>query len=151
MKMLSTIMLALALTASPARADDEAPSGDLAKLQGKWTSMGGPARDTPVLLELKGTTVTMSAKFADGQTRTMVQGTIKVDEKAKPRAIDFLKCKGPLDGPLPDTQAIYDLDGDTLKIAYPKKGPEDRPTEFPKDEKDRACVVWKRAKDEAPK
>ncbi len=54
--------------------------------------------------------------------------TYKLDPTTKPKAIDT----SPLDGPFKGKTgpAIYELDGDTLKLCIPNKETKDRPSEF---------------------
>lgn len=55
------------------------------------------------------------------------QGTVKLDPSAKPKAMDITGTEGPNKGKT--FLAIYQLDGDTLKICYDLSG-KGRPTEF---------------------
>jgi uncharacterized protein (TIGR03067 family) len=66
----------------------------------------------------------------------------RIDPSARPRTFDVV-------GKDWKTLAIYDLDGDTLKLCYNLSGSEkDRPTEFKGDEKKKhLLVVLKRVKD----
>jgi uncharacterized protein (TIGR03067 family) len=55
------------------------------------------------------------------------QGTVKLDPSAKPKAMDITGTVGPNKGK--KILAIYELDGDTLKICYDLSG-KSRPKEF---------------------
>jgi uncharacterized protein (TIGR03067 family) len=55
------------------------------------------------------------------------QGTVKLDPSAKPKAIDITGTEGPNKGKT--FLAIYELDGDTLKVCYDLSG-KSRPKEF---------------------
>jgi uncharacterized protein (TIGR03067 family) len=54
---------------------------------------------------------------------------VKIDEKAKPKTWDWTKFSGPDGQEVPDNPAIYDIDGDSLKICSGGPG-NARPTEF---------------------
>jgi uncharacterized protein (TIGR03067 family) len=133
---------------APARADDSAPEGDLAKLQGKWSTMVGPAKTVPALLVIKGSSITLSLTTPQGATRTL-KGELKLEEKATPKAMDWVKLTADgRDGP--DVQSIYDINGDTLKIRGAGPGKE-RPTEFKDDDETSriTSMVFTREKDDA--
>jgi uncharacterized protein (TIGR03067 family) len=117
------VALAAALpTASPAA------EGDLEKLQGTWKTMVGPNQDIPMILRIQGNQATATVTTAQGQSFTL-KGEWKVDEKAQPKAIDWVNVKGGDGQDLPGSRAIYKLDGDTLTVCTgPPDG--DRPTEF---------------------
>jgi uncharacterized protein (TIGR03067 family) len=55
------------------------------------------------------------------------EGTVKIDAAKKPKAMDVSGTKGPNVGKT--FQAIYELNGDTLRICYDLSG-KGRPTEF---------------------
>jgi uncharacterized protein (TIGR03067 family) len=55
------------------------------------------------------------------------QGTVKLDPSAKPKALDITGTDGPNKGKT--ILAIYERDGDTLRICYDLSG-KSRPTEF---------------------
>jgi uncharacterized protein (TIGR03067 family) len=55
------------------------------------------------------------------------QGTVKLNLAAKPKAMDITGAEGPNKGKT--MQAIYELDGDILRICYDVSG-KGRPTEF---------------------
>ncbi|MEJ7638710.1 MAG: hypothetical protein WKF75_12225 [Singulisphaera sp.] len=58
-----------------------------------------------------------------------VQGEVRVDDLAQPKALDWINFRG-MDGQdFPEVQAIYELQGDTLKLR--NGGLDDgRPSEF---------------------
>jgi uncharacterized protein (TIGR03067 family) len=93
------------------------------KLQGKWTVEsfeynGGPVAEMlGALREFSGDKYTLSPKT--GET---FSGTFKIDAAQTPKQIDLM---------LPDRtlKGIYEISGETLKIAYSLDG-EARPTEF---------------------
>jgi uncharacterized protein (TIGR03067 family) len=55
------------------------------------------------------------------------KGTVKLDPSAKPKTMDIVGTDGPNKGKT--ILAIYELDGDTLKVCYDLGG-KNRPTEF---------------------
>jgi uncharacterized protein (TIGR03067 family) len=55
------------------------------------------------------------------------QGTVKVNPSAKPKTLDITSTEGANKGKT--ILAIYELDGDTLRVCYDLNG-KDRPTEF---------------------
>jgi uncharacterized protein (TIGR03067 family) len=70
------------------------------------------------------------------------EGTFKLDPAAKVKTMDIS-----LDGQ--NMQAIYELDGDTMKVCIPDKPNAARPEAFVANAKDRIAVVtFKRVKDE---
>ena len=140
-------LLALAagcLIAAKAGADDK----DLAKFDGTWVAqsveVGGnkipdeELKKAPGRLSIKGGKWTL--KVGDvNQT-----GTFTVDEGKKPKAMDIKPGDGPNAGKT--IHAIYELDGDTMKVCYapPEK---DRPMSFAtKDKAGYALIEYKREK-----
>ena len=116
-----------ALTA--ARADDPAPKGDLAKLQGTWTAKVGPEKSIPISLTIKGTTVTLAFTTPEGD-EVKSTGALKLDETAKPyKTIDWVKFTRPDGEDALDNLSIYEFVGDDLKLCSGGPGNE-RPTEF---------------------
>jgi uncharacterized protein (TIGR03067 family) len=72
------------------------------------------------------------------------QGTSKMDPSAKPKALDITGTEGPNKGKT--ILAIYELDGDTLRICYDLSG-KSRPTEFKTQEGTQLFLVtYKREK-----
>jgi uncharacterized protein (TIGR03067 family) len=55
------------------------------------------------------------------------QGTVKLNPSAKPKTLDITGTEGPNKGKT--MLAIYELDGDTLRVCYDVSG-KNRPTEF---------------------
>ena len=55
------------------------------------------------------------------------KGTVTLDAKAKPKTMDVVGTDGPNKGKT--IPAIYELDGETLKVCYDLSG-KSRPTEF---------------------
>ena len=74
----------------------------------------------------------------------MDEGTLKLKPKAKPKEMDIIGTDGPNKGKT--FLAIYERDGDTLRICYDLGG-ESRPTEFKtKEGTKQFLVTYKREK-----
>jgi uncharacterized protein (TIGR03067 family) len=72
------------------------------------------------------------------------KGTIKLNPSAKPKALDIAGTDGPNKGKT--ILAVYELDGDTLRICYDLSG-KGRPTEFKTKEGTQLFLVtYKREK-----
>jgi uncharacterized protein (TIGR03067 family) len=94
--------------------------GDLAKLQGKWTTKVGPNKDLPISWVVEGDKVTARIRTLAGKDVT-TKFTLKLDESATPKSFDQTKIRidfggdvGELDAE--DSPAIYELKGDEWKV-----------------------------------
>jgi uncharacterized protein (TIGR03067 family) len=98
------------------------------KLEGKWilTSLlrDGKADESmkDAIREHKGDKYSLAPK--EGKA---VDGTIKIDASKSPKTMDMMPSEGRYKGKT--LQGIYEIDGDTLKIAFAEPGKE-RPTAF---------------------
>lgn len=119
---------------------------DWKKLKGTWNVekavlMGNDMSDT-----FKSVVLTMdegkySAAFGGNEDK----GTLKLDTAAKPKRVSITSTDGPNKGKT--IEAIYDVDGDTLKVCYALEG-KDPPKEFESKEGTQTLyVVYKRGKD----
>jgi uncharacterized protein (TIGR03067 family) len=128
MRSLLSALFVSALVVATAPAADFTPAGDLARLQGRWTTRAGPRRDIQVVLEVEGHQVRLGITTPLGLA-IRVQGEVAIDETAAPRTLDWTKLSG-LDGQdLPDVPAIYEIQGDAFRVC--NGGPHgNRPTEF---------------------
>jgi uncharacterized protein (TIGR03067 family) len=146
-RMLFPTLLAAATALAAAPETEKAPDGDLARLQGKWTTSAGPQKDIPVILTIQGRAVVVDLKTPQW-LKIRVKGEIKIDDKARPRTLDWVHFSA-IDGQdMPEVLAIYELDGDVLKVCNggPNNG---RPTEFKPGEGALADVLtFHRRKDE---
>jgi len=134
-----------------ARSADEAPKGDLGKMQGKWTGMIGPENNVPLVLVLKGNSVTINVTRPDTGQAIEFKGEIRIDEKTKPKQWDWAKFTAPNGEEVPDNLAVYELDGDTLKVCSGGPG-NPRPSELKAgDGGPPNLVTLTRAKDDAKK
>ena len=118
---------------------DDRPKGDLAAIEGKWKAMIGPNKDRPLLLEIKGKTVSARFTGEDGDA-TDLKGELTLDESATPKRIDFVKFKGDGDD-IADTLGFYKLDGDSLTLCVNNPG-EPRPAEFKAGGGDESPRIW---------
>jgi uncharacterized protein (TIGR03067 family) len=127
MKPIVSASIIIAATAAFAPADAP-PSGDLAKIQGTWTTKAGPDHDIAVTLTIEGHRATVRLALPGGDT-FQARGEVRINETVTPKAWDWVKFAG-LDGQeLPEIPAIYELDGDMLTVC--NGGPaNDRPTKF---------------------
>ncbi len=129
-------VLALAGTAG-LRADDEKKAeGDLKAFEGEWVQDAQGHEDT---WTFKGTNCKLVAP-----TRKYDM-TMKLDEKAKPKAVDFKTDKGPEDAEGKTLLAIYKIDGDKATICLSVM-PDVRPTEFKQEEGSTFVFELKRKK-----
>lgn len=119
--------LLIALFAS-APAAEQAPPGDLGLLQGTWEARAGSRGEIGVVLNVRAREFEVEIAMPAG-LELSVRGEIRVDENRSPRALDWVKLTL-LDGQeLPDTLAIYRLEGDTLTLR--NGGPSNpRPDDF---------------------
>jgi uncharacterized protein (TIGR03067 family) len=146
MNRLVVVLSIASLSVTLTRADDSTPSGDLAKLQGTWTAMVGPERDIPITLEVQKQKVTITGKRPSGDDFTL-KGELKLDEKASPRTIDWVKFVGPQGNEAPENLGIYKLSDDTFTICSGGPG-NGRPSEFKKgDDGPPQLVTFTRKKD----
>ncbi len=137
-----SLLLSLALTV---RGDD---TKDREAMSGTWL---------PETAELAGKKFpdevrkTMKLVLKDDKYTVMVgdksdKGTVKLNSAAKPKELDITGSEGPNKGK--SILAIYELDGDTLRVCYDLGG-KNRPTDFTTKEGTlRFLVTYKREKKE---
>ena len=111
---LSILLVFLAVNA-PAAEEAGPGTGDLGRLQGKWTTKAGARRDIQVAMEIKGHDVSVAIKTPQGLDFE-VQGELKLDETTTPRSLDWKKFSGPDQQPLPEIAAVYKIDGDIFTV-----------------------------------
>lgn len=131
-------------------AEDPAPEGDLAKLQGQWKTNVGPDKDIPVVVEIKGKAVTVLLTNNQGE-KVELKGEVKLDEKASPKTCDWINFKRQDGSDAEPNLGIYKIDGDTLTVC--NGGPNNpRPTEFKDgDNGPPNLLVLERVKDDEKK
>jgi uncharacterized protein (TIGR03067 family) len=141
---LRTLGLAAAALALLAPAPDDPTKKDLEKIQGTWKveSLQAPDGSSPpdaASLRVTFDGDKLIVKHGDNDEK---KGTFKLDASPKLHTIDLTpdnKNEQP-------TLGIYELDGDTLKVAMGKPGGA-RPTEFaPNKDAGVGVVVFKRDK-----
>ena len=127
--LLVPVLLALTLSAATAAEPADAPrEGDLARLQGLWITKAGPKRNIDVTLEVDGQQAKIAIVTPQG-LKFRVHGEVRINENAVPRALDWVKFTGLDEQDLPDVPAIYEFNGESLKVC--NGGPNNaRPTEF---------------------
>jgi len=127
--------------------------GDLAKLQGKWTtkvgSDSGNKITIAITIAIKDHDVTFSGTAPNGKDFEL-KGEIKLDDQAKPsKTLDWVNFTGPQGNAAPDNLGIYEIeDADTIKVCIGGPGNE-RPTEFKEgdDGGHPHILILKRSKD----
>jgi uncharacterized protein (TIGR03067 family) len=120
--------------------DDDTEKRDLALLEGTWAIagkefMGKKATKEEVekltaaceVVVKDGKWTLWSDDNETGKKEIVNEGTLKLDPKATPKELDLAYTKGQDKGTT--DKAIYDIDGDTLKVCYAFMSAE-RPTEF---------------------
>ena len=123
------IVLAVIVLALSVGALSWADSKESQGMEGTWlpsvAELAGQAFPDQVLktmkLVVKGDAYTVTVGEATDK------GTVKLDAATKPKAIDIVGTDGPNKGKT--ILAIYERDGDTLKVCYDLGG-KNRPTEF---------------------
>jgi uncharacterized protein (TIGR03067 family) len=131
---LAGLALALAALTLSARAGDG--KKDRERLQGTWKLVKLFAKGEAVPAKLlEGTTLvikgeTMITVVVKNGKEKKLKGTYKLDPSRKPREIDIVADEGPNKGT--KELGIYELDGDTLRVALNR---DKRPTDFTTGEK----------------
>lgn len=140
-------LLALAagcLTAAKAGADDK----ELAKLDGTWVAqsveVGGNKIPDEELKKFPGRLTIKGGKWTLKAGERSQTGTFTANAAKKPAQMDIKPGDGPNAGKT--IAAIYQQDGDTLKVCYAPAGKE-RPTAFgTTDKPGYALIIYKREK-----
>ena len=141
------VTLALFVVVRATVAGDDAKA-EMKRLQGTWQVVSAiskgekvPAEDVAeleLLIEADKISVREKGKVQERMT-------FKIDPAKKPRAINFTHTDGPNKDKV--DYAIYQLNGDTLKICVNEKSGEARPTEFASTAgSSHSLVLLKRAK-----
>ena len=121
-------------------------SKDSAAIQGTWLAstaeLGGKPFPDEVRKSIKLTL--KDDKYTVTVGKNPDHGTVKLDPSAKPKAMDITGTEGPNKGK--KIPAIYELNGDTLKICYDLSG-KSRPMAFKTTEGTQLFLVtYKREK-----
>lgn len=127
MKTVPCIGVAMILFATAARSQDAAT--ERKKLEGAWlpsaAELGENPFDEATLKSMK--LVIEGDKYTVTVGKGIDKGMTKIDPSKKPKTMDILGSEGPNKGKT--FLAIYELDGDTLRVCYDLTG-KNRPTEF---------------------
>ena len=116
-------------------------------LQGSWTvaqmERGGEQPPQELLRTLKVVIKDSTLRMSDSQRGE--GGSFTLDDSKKPKEIDLVFKEGPQEDVKRTAKGIYELDGDTLKLAWRKDGGP-RPTEFSslKGERTSELLILKR-------
>jgi uncharacterized protein (TIGR03067 family) len=104
-------------------------SADLKKLQGEWhiTAIQMDGQNSPDTVFSDGRIVVKGNRFTSVTKGATYKGSIELDEKKSPKAVDLLFTAGPEKGYR--NPGIYELDGDTWKLCLATRGPV-RPKNF---------------------
>jgi uncharacterized protein (TIGR03067 family) len=132
------LSFALAVRGGDAKEDDT--------IQGTWLPSAAELGGKPFPDEVRKTIklVVKEDKYTVTLGEAVDQGTLKLDASAKPKALDISGTDGPNKGKT--ILAIYERDGDTLRICYDLSG-KNRPTEFKTKEGTQLFLVtYKREK-----
>jgi uncharacterized protein (TIGR03067 family) len=123
----SFVVLTLVLSFALAANSGDGKDGDA--LQGTWlpqtAELGGKMFPDEIRKTIK--LVVKDDKYTVTVGKVVDQGTVKLNSSAKPKEMDITGTDGPNKGKT--FLAIYEHDGDTLRICYDLSG-KDRPTEF---------------------
>ncbi|MCE9533482.1 MAG: TIGR03067 domain-containing protein [Planctomycetes bacterium] len=143
MKLLAT-MIACALTAVTAVAEDKKSDFDAAKIEGKWSLVSGAKFGQKIEGKALEGTITITKDTITIKADMDHVMKFKLDTKASPVAITMVGEEGPSKGFT--SEGIIELKGDELKLTYAMPM-EKRPTAFvsAKDSKVLSFVL-KRAK-----
>ena len=123
----SLLALTLVLSLSPVARCGDAKDDDA--IQGTWLPSTAELAGKPFPDEVRKTIklVIKDDKYTVTVGEMVDKGTAKLNPKAKPKELDITGTDGPNKGKT--ILAIYELDGDTLRICYDLTG-KNRPTEF---------------------
>ena len=127
MKTILRICIAMILFTAAVRSQDVADERKL--LQGTWLPTAAELSENP----FNEATLKIMKLVVEGDTYNVTvgisvdRGITRIDPAAKPRTMDIISVEGPNKGKT--FLAIYELNGDTLRICYDLTG-KVRPTEF---------------------
>jgi uncharacterized protein (TIGR03067 family) len=138
------VLLTLVLSSYPAAGGGAAADGDA--LQGTWLPSAAELAGKPFSDEARKTIrlVVKGDKYTVTAGKQVDRGTVKLNPKAKPKELDITGTDGPNKGKT--IRAIYERDGDTLRVCYDLSG-KARPKEFKTKEGTQLFLVtYKRQK-----
>lgn len=149
---IALMVAACVLVAGIARADeakkaDKAANKDLESLQGKWVAVGREVlgkkateqelKDQKTYVVIEGNKGKAWMEGQGGKTDTS-EGTLTLGPSATPKAVNITYTRGLLKGYT--VPAIYELNGDTLKVCFAWQS-KDRPTTFAGDAEGKTILV----------
>jgi uncharacterized protein (TIGR03067 family) len=99
------------------------------KLEGTWTPKAAELSGQPFPDEILKTMklVIIGDQYTVTVGKAIDKGAVKLDAAKKPKTMDIIGADGPNKGKT--FLAIYEIDGDTLRVCYDLSG-KNRPTEF---------------------
>jgi uncharacterized protein (TIGR03067 family) len=122
------------------KTQEKQPMGAQEKIQGSWALVSGERNGKPlpdeVIQQIK--LIFAGNKLTTKHKDRATEATFRLDASKTPKEID-LNMEGQVG------KGIYELEGDTLKIAHGEVG-DARPKEFPKAGSGLTVLVLKRAK-----
>ena len=131
MRMHALFLATVSLLVAAALPNDAATKKEIEKLQGKWESettvVKGEKHWTTWVIDEKGISSQNNKLQGDLGFTSVVKFTYKLDPTRKPKEIDLIWAEFANKGKI--QLAIYELDGDTLKICESPIGKE-RPKKF---------------------
>ena len=138
MRCKSCFAVGLALAISALAWGDDAKNAK--SIEGSWIPTAAELAGQPFPEEVRKTIklVIKDDKYTVTVGPAVDQGTLKLDTSAKPMALDITGTEGPNKGKT--ILAIYELDGDKLKICYDLSG-KSRPGEFKTEENTQLFLV----------
>jgi uncharacterized protein (TIGR03067 family) len=95
--------------------ETSAASGDLGRLQGKWTAVAGARHELRVEMNISGHDVKVAISTPQG-LNLQAEGELKLDESTSPRSLDWVKFSGPDQQQFPAVAAVYKLEGETFTV-----------------------------------
>jgi uncharacterized protein (TIGR03067 family) len=104
-------------------------AGEQKALEGTWIPSAAEIAGQPFPEDLRKKTklVVAGDKYTVHVGDTVDRGTVKIDTSKKPKTMDIIGAEGPNKGKT--FLAIYELNGDTLRVCY-NLGGKERPAEF---------------------
>jgi uncharacterized protein (TIGR03067 family) len=139
-------IVALVLLLSFVLAVSGANAKDADTIEGNWLPATAELAGKPFPDEVRKTIklVVKGDKYTATVGKVVDQGTVKLDPRAKPKALDIVGTDGPNKGRT--ILAIYERDGDTLRVCYDLSG-KGRPKDFKTSEGTKLYLVtYKREK-----
>lgn len=119
---------------------------ELAAMDGKWKPIAMQTGDTKFTKDqMKAIELVIEdGKYLVTANGEKDKGTLKIDTKPEVKTMDIVGTDGPNKGKT--FPAIYELDGDKLKICYALEGTK-RPTEFKSTGAKTLLVTYEKVKD----